>query len=130
MIHRTSEHYLKHWFDKTRRKPLVLRGARQVGKSTLVRQFAKDQKLVLNEINLERHLPLNDVFKTLDMKQIVKELEGLLGRNILKSGSLLFLDEVQATPHALAALRYFYEELPELPVIAAGSLLEFALAVS
>ncbi len=128
MIHRAAEHYLKDWFDKTRRKPLVLRGARQVGKSTLVRQFAKDQKLVLNEINLERHLPLNDVFKTLDMKQIMKELEGLLGRNILKSDSLLFLDEVQATPHALAALRYFYEELPELPVIAAGSLLEFALA--
>lgn len=128
MISRASEQYLKHWFEKKRRKPLVLRGARQVGKSTLVRQFAEHQGLVLNEINLERHLPLNDVFKNLDVKQIVRELEGLLGRNILKSGSLLFLDEVQATPHALAALRYFYEELPELPVIAAGSLMEFALA--
>ena len=128
MILRASEQYLKHWFEKTRRKPLVLRGARQVGKSTLVRQFAEHHGLELNEINLERHLPLNDVFKGFDVKQIVRELEGLLGRNILKSGSLLFLDEVQATPHALAALRYFYEELPELPVIAAGSLLEFALA--
>lgn len=128
MIPRASEQYLKHWFEKKRRKPLVLRGARQVGKSTLVRQFAEHQGLVLNEINLERHLPLNDIFKNLDVKQIVRELEGLLGRNILKSGSLLFLDEVQATPHALAALRYFYEELPELPVITAGSLMEFALA--
>ena len=128
MISRASEQYLKHWFEKKRRKPLVLRGARQVGKSTLVRQFAEHHGLVLNEINLERHLPLNDVFKGLDVKQIVRELEGLLGRNILKNDSLLFLDEVQATPHALAALRYFYEELPELPIIAAGSLMEFALA--
>jgi predicted AAA+ superfamily ATPase len=128
MIKRRSEQYLKHWFDKKRRKPLVLRGARQVGKSTLVRQFAEHHGLVLNEINLEKHLLLDDVFKSLDIKRIVRELEGLLGRNILESGSLLFLDEVQATPHALAALRYFYEELPELPVIAAGSLLEFALA--
>jgi len=127
MIVRKSEQYLKHWFDKTRRKPLVLRGARQVGKSTLVRQFAEHHGLVLNEINLEKHLPLDDVFKSLDIKRIVLELEGLLGRNILESGSLLFLDEVQATPHALAALRYFYEELPGLPVIAAGSLLEFTL---
>ncbi|RKX42973.1 MAG: AAA+ family ATPase, partial [Verrucomicrobia bacterium] len=128
MIARRSEQYLRHWFDKKRRKPLVLRGARQVGKSTLVRQFAEHHGLVLNEINLEKHLLLDDVFKSLDIKRIVLELEGLLGRNILSGGSLLFLDEVQATPHALAALRYFHEELPELPVIAAGSLLEFALA--
>ena len=107
MIKRQSEQYLKHWFDKTRRKPLVLRGARQVGKSTLVRQFAEHHGLVLHEINLEKHLLLDDVFKSLDIKRIVMELEGLLGRNILEDGSLLFLDEVQATPHALAALRYF-----------------------
>lgn len=128
MIKRHSEQILKHWFGKKRRKPLVLRGARQVGKSTLVRQFAKHHDLNLHEINLEKHLLLDDVFKSLDIKRIVLELEGLLGRNILGDGNLLFLDEVQATPHALAALRYFYEELPELPVIAAGSLLEFTLA--
>ena len=128
MITRSSECVLKHWLGKRRRKPLVLRGARQVGKSTLVRQFAEHHGLILNEINLEKHLLLDTIFKSLDIKKIVLELEGLLGRNILESGNLLFLDEVQATPHALAALRYFYEELPELPVIAAGSLLEFALA--
>lgn len=128
MIKRQSEQYLSHWFEKARRKPLVMRGARQVGKSTLVRQFAEHNGLVLNEINLEKHLLLDDVFKSLDMPRILRELDGLLGRNILERGSLLFLDEIQATPHALAALRYFYEERPELPVIAAGSLLEFALA--
>lgn len=128
MIKRTAEQHLRHWFKKRRRKPLVLRGARQVGKSTLVREFARREGLVINEINLERHLSLNEVFKTLDMKRIVRELEGLIGRNILQPGSVLFLDEIQATPYALAALRYFYEDLPALPVVAAGSLLEFALA--
>lgn len=128
MIKRHSEQYLRGWLEKKRRKPLVLRGARQVGKSSLVRQFAAHQELVLNEINLERHLSLNAVFKTFDMKRILQELEGLIGRNIREPGSLLFLDEIQATPYALAALRYFYEELPDLPVVAAGSLLEFALA--
>ena len=56
------------------------------------------------------------------MRGIIREIEGLLGRNIQKANSLLFLDEIQAAPHALAALRYFHEELPALPVIAAGSL--------
>lgn len=128
MIKRKSELVLQAWYLRDRRKPMVLRGARQVGKSTLVRQFALSQGLKLNEINLEKHPALDRVFKSLDLKQIFRELEGLLGRNIQGPGSLLFLDEVQATPHALAALRYFYEEAPGLPVIAAGSLLEFTLA--
>ncbi|MCK5736539.1 MAG: AAA family ATPase, partial [Spirochaetaceae bacterium] len=128
MIKRKSELYLARWLEKKRRKPLILRGARQVGKSTLVRQFAESRGLVLNEVNLEKYLQLNDVFKTLNTGKILRELEGLLGRNILKNNSLLFLDEIQAAPHALAALRYFYEELPNLPIVAAGSLLEFTLA--
>ena len=94
-----------------------------MGKSTLVRQFAEENKLILNEINLEQHLELNHIFKTLDTKLISKELEGLLGRKIISPGSILFLDEIQSTPNALQALRYFYEDLPELPVVAAGSLL-------
>ncbi len=128
MLNRFSEQDLKKWYHGKRRKPLVLRGARQVGKSTLVRQFAAKNNLTLNEINLERHLYLDDVFKTLDIETIVKELEAVIGRNILKPDSLIFLDEIQATPHALQALRYFYEDKPDLPVISAGSLLEFTLA--
>ena len=107
---------------------MVLRGARQVGKSTLVHHFAEKNGLVLNEVNLEQNLYLNNLFKTLDMDSIIRELDALVGRNIQESGALLFLDEIQATPHAIQALRYFYEEKPELPVISAGSLLEFALA--
>lgn len=128
MLYRTAENHLNDWHQKSRRKPLVIRGARQVGKSTLVRRFAQNNNLILNEINLEQHLYLDAIFKSLDMDAIIRELDALVGRNIQAAGSVLFLDEIQATPHAIQSLRYFYENKPGLPVIAAGSLLEFALA--
>lgn len=126
-MYRNAENEMLAWFSSVRRKPLVLRGARQVGKSTLVRQFAAAQNLVLNEINLERHLNLARVFRSLDISRIVEELSVLVGRRADAPGTLLFLDEIQAVPEALAALRYFHEDRPDLPVVAAGSLLEFAL---
>jgi len=128
MIYRMAENSLSAWYRKKRRKPLVIRGARQVGKSTLVRRFAEKNGLVLNEINLEQRLYLDNIFKSLDMEVILRELDALAGRRIHSPNAVLFLDEIQATPHAIAALRYFYETLPDLPVIAAGSLLEFALS--
>lgn len=128
MISRDAEKFLNSWLKKDNKKPLVLRGARQVGKSTLVKLFAKNNNLLLNEINLERNLLLDEIFKTCNIQTICRELEAITGSDVKKKGSLLFLDEIQSTPHALMSLRYFYEELPELPVIAAGSLLEFILA--
>jgi len=128
MMYRFSEAYLQQWFTRKRRKPLILRGARQVGKSTLARQFAKLNRLDLCEINLERHMYLNDIFKTSDIEYILHELEAIIGVDIRKSDSLLFLDEIQATPYALQSLRYFYEDRPEILVMAAGSLLEFTLS--
>lgn len=127
-LKRFAEDDLLKWYHKKNRKPIILRGARQAGKSTLVREFAKNQGLNLCEINLERYLFLNDIFKTLDLTKIINELEGIIGRNIQRADSILFLDEIQATPYALQALRYFYEDRPEIPVISAGSLLEFILA--
>ncbi|MGD9373807.1 MAG: AAA family ATPase, partial [Desulfobacterales bacterium] len=125
MIFRYAEHHLNEWYGSRRRKPLVLRGARQVGKSTLVRQFAANNELVLAEINLERHLYLDAVFKTLDLERIIYELEAVTGQKINSADTILFLDEIQGTPHAIQALRYFYEERPNIPVVSAGSLLEF-----
>ena len=125
---RQDEKRLTDWLSGEHRKPLVLRGARQVGKSTLVRQFAAQQGLALNEVNLERHLGLDKVFATLDTHRIRAELDALVGRSITTPRSLLFLDEIQATPCALQALRYLHEDLPAVPVVAAGSLLEFTLA--
>lgn len=128
MLNRLAEFHLETWFNKSNRKPLVLRGARQVGKSTLVREFARKRKKNLIEINLERHLFLDDIFKTLDMEAALRELEALSGIPISAPDTILFLDEIQSTPHALQLLRYFFEEKKELPVIAAGSLLEFTLS--
>lgn len=127
-MRRFSEDVLSSWFSKERRKPLIIRGARQVGKSTLVRNFAKINNLDLAEINLERHPLLEDIFKTLDVERIVREIEALTDKRILSPRTLLFFDEIQAAPSAIPALRYFYEDLPDLPVIAAGSLLEFTLS--
>ncbi|MCY4027344.1 MAG: AAA family ATPase [Acidobacteria bacterium] len=126
VISRLAEDALQRWLAARRRKPLVLRGARQVGKTTLVRRFAAARGMPLCEVNLERHLYLDRVFESLDTGRILRELEGLGGTRL--DGALLFLDEVQATPRALPALRYLYEDRPDLPVVAAGSLLEFTLA--
>lgn len=115
------------WIDDPFRKPLILRGARQVGKSTVVRMLAKATNRKLVELNLERHLALNDVFATYDIKKIIASIESLTRMSLSEDNSLLFLDEIQATPSAISALRYFYEDFAKLPVIAAGSLLELVL---
>ncbi len=124
---RFVENSLNEWLNSYKRKPLIIRGARQVGKSTLVRMFANNSNLDLIEINLEKYLYLDEIFKSFDMNIILKELEGISGKSF-NENSLLFLDEIQATPNALACLRYFYEERYDISVIAAGSLLEFTLS--
>jgi len=125
---RTALSAMESWLHQKSRKPLVIRGARQVGKTALVRIFAEQQGLDLIEINLERHLELTKLFAGIDIPGILLELEGMTGKKAVPGKSLLFLDEIQAIPEAIAALRYFYEDRPELAVVAAGSLLEFALA--
>jgi len=116
------------WSSNPDRKPLVIRGARQVGKSTLVRQLATFSQKVLVEINFERNPECRDAFTSNQPSQILMALRLLTGQRIEAGSSLLFFDEIQAAPEALVALRYFYEELPNLHIVAAGSLLEFTLA--
>ena len=128
MLHRTAITDLEKWYKSTRRKPLVLRGARQIGKSTSVELFAKKVGVELITVNCEKHRQLDDAFKTLDIEYILTELEATAGKGAITNDKILFLDEIQTTPNALQALRYFYEERPELAVITAGSLLEFALS--
>lgn len=117
---------LQRWFNRPSRKPLILRGARQVGKTTLVRQFAKIMNLDLIEINLELDRDLRKEFQSLNLKRIEEAISFAKGKTISQK-SLLFIDEIQVEPAALTALRYFYEEKTDWAVIAAGSLLEFAL---
>ncbi len=127
LVRKELSHLLE-WLGRPNRKPLVIRGARQVGKSTLVRQLASTTDLALLEINFERNPEYRDAFATKDPLQITSALGLLLGQQVTAGKNLLFLDEVQEAPEALAALRYFYEELPQLHLVAAGSLLEFALS--
>lgn len=124
---RNVETYLNHWKLSTVRKPLILRGARQVGKTTLIRDFAKTYKYGI-VLNLEK---LNDRSYFDDFDDVHTILEALfLAYSIPSSAisnTLLFIDEIQESPKAIQLLRYFYEEIPDLHVISAGSLLEFAM---
>ena len=125
MLKRKLEKELSLWATRFKRKPLMLRGARQVGKSTLVRKFASENGFRLREINLEKHLSLERIFAGFKIEKTIEALENVLQAKINSETDILFLDEIQATPSAIPALRYFYEERPELRVISAGSLLEF-----
>ena len=119
---------LKRWKDGSRRKPLILRGARQVGKTYSVRQFGKDYFDNVALVDLERNRGWHRIFDgDLNAKRICADMEVVLNQKISSGKTLLFIDEIQACPRAITALRYFYEDIPELHVIAAGSLLEFAL---
>jgi predicted AAA+ superfamily ATPase len=120
---------LETWRKASNRKPLVIRGARQVGKSYTIHHFGKSRFAgKVHLIDFEKHPDWHSIFdKNLDPVRIVSELEILLNERITPGNDLLFFDEIQAAPRALTSLRYFYEELPALHVIAAGSLLEFAI---
>ena len=113
----------------TSRKPVIIIGARQVGKSYTVRQLGQTAfNSDFVEINFEKRADLHLVFEqNLDVKRIIAELSIALDHTIIPGQTLLFFDEIQACPKALMCLRYFYEDLPALHVIAAGSLLEFQL---
>lgn len=118
---------LETWKASNNRKPLILRGARQVGKTTLITEFAKNYDFFIS-LNLEKTAD-KEFFETYnDVNTIVESL--FLSNNITpdqQQNTLLFIDEIQELPKAIQLLRYFFEEIPELHVIAAGSLLEFAM---
>lgn len=118
------------WKSSPRRKPLLLRGARQVGKTYSLKQFGKEHfHGNMAYVDLEKHPEWHALFaKNRDAKRILSELELVIHHKITPGDTLLILDEIQACPDALRALRYFYEEAADLHVIAAGSLLEFSLS--
>ncbi len=127
-MQRRQLQFLSAWLRNKNRKPLIIRGARQVGKSTLVELFARQYKQTLRNVNLERHPELSNIFSDKDPEQIIQQIEFLPNMGSISNDTLLFLDEIQAVPEAIPALRYFYEDMPEFPVVSAGSLLEFAMA--
>ena len=119
---------LKDWKKDKNRKVLLLRGARQVGKTYIVRELAKEFKHFI-EINFEKNSEAKGFFnQNLDPDRICTNLSAYFRIPIIEGETLLFFDEIQSCPKAIQALRFFYESKPELHLIAAGSLLEFALS--
>ena len=126
MFNRSILHKLNAWRDFNERKPLILRGARQVGKTTAIEIFSKSYDQFIS-LNLEKpeeaklfslELPVRDLFQSILLYKNLPSVDGRV---------LLFLDEIQNSSEAVRFLRYFYEELPKIHVVAAGSLLEIAL---
>ena len=124
---RFAETYLLEWKDRKRRKPLIIRGARQTGKTYLVEKFARTHFEKFVKVDFELDVAAQSIFQSRDPALIVNELALYFDTEIVAQRTLLFFDEIQACPEAIAALRYFYEKMPDLHVIAAGSLLDFAL---
>jgi len=124
---RLTDWHLMSWKENERRKPLLLRGARQVGKTHSVRQLGNHFESFV-EINFELLPEAKSIFeKDLIPERIIWELELLTKTSVIPGKTLLFLDEVQEAPKVILALRYFYEKMPELHVVAAGSLIDFAI---
>ena len=126
MFARLLHNQLEQWFSKPNRKPLILRGARQVGKTTLVSLFAKRFKQTI-QLDLERQEDRELFERGYTINELMDAIFFLNNKNRQEADTLLFIDEIQNSSSAVAMLRYFYEGYPELPVIAAGSLLETLL---
>lgn len=124
---RNIDDKLLEWKESPRRKPLLIRGARQVGKSTAVRHLGKGFKYFV-EVNLESQPSIRQLFtKDIDVHRTCEAISATLGIPVVAGKTLLFIDEIQVCQEAIMSLRYFKEDYPELHVIAAGSLLEFTL---
>lgn len=116
------------WKEKVGRKPLILQGARQVGKTWLLKEFGSRHFEDVCYVNFERSQPLNRIFEgSISPMKIIEQLSLFHGRKILPEKTLIIFDEVQEVPRALTSLKYFAEEAPEYPICCAGSLLGVAL---
>ena len=123
---REIDRYLEAWASEPVRKPLLLRGARQIGKTTTIRHLAEKFESFI-EINFEDDASFNAVFNgDFDITRILAAMELKKRTKIVPGKTLLFLDEIQLCPRAISCLRYFCEKMPKLHVVATGSLLEFA----
>lgn len=124
MFDRNIINHLKKWKDKQNKKPLILRGARQVGKTSVVKLFAEQEFEEFLNINLEKAEEF-ELFKNVEsLEEFLKIARIALRKKIIPGKTLIFIDEIQNAPNLIELLRFFYEDSPDLHVIAAGSLLE------
>jgi hypothetical protein len=127
-MYRIAMEKLLNWKQSKRRKPLIMEGARQVGKTWLMKEFGKQAYLDTVYINFDSNSRMAELFASdLDTDRLIMGLELYAGRKIDPDNSLLIFDEVQEVPRALASLKYFYENVPQYHIVCAGSLLGIAL---
>ncbi len=127
-MYRIAIEKLYKWKNSKRRKPLIIEGARQVGKTWLMKEFGKQAYADTVYINFDSNSRMADLFSAdLDTDRLIMGLELYAGRKINPDNTLLIFDEVQEVPRALASLKYFYENAPQYNIVCAGSLLGIAL---
>ena len=119
---------LKRWKNSDNRKPLIIRGARQVGKTWLAKEFAQTEYSQVAYINFENNNRMQNLFMgDYDVQRLIQGFKAETNVDIEPDNTLIILDEIQEVPKALAALKYFYEDAPEYNIIVAGSLLGTAM---
>ena len=125
---RTALNELKEWKQRSHRKPLIIRGARQVGKTWLLKEFARKEYENYAYINFEENKSLNTLFiSDFDIARILLSIQIATGIKPEPTKTLIIFDEIQEADRAITSLKYFYENAPEYHVVAAGSLLGIAL---
>lgn len=127
-MYRTAFEQLYKWKENKNRKPLIIEGARQVGKTWLMKEFGKMAYKDTVYINFDSNSKMADLFSSdLNIERLIMGLEIYIGRKINPDNSLLIFDEIQEVPRALSSLKYFYEDAPQYNIVCAGSLLGIAL---
>ena len=127
-MERQAMQYLNNWKDKKNRKPIIIKGARQVGKTWLMKEFGKSNFKQTAYINFESSSFLKNLFvENFDIKRIISAIGIETGLQINARETLIILDEIQEADGGITALKYFYENAPEYYIIAAGSLLGISL---
>ena len=127
-MYRYAMENLREWKNRKNRKPLIIEGARQVGKTWLMKEFGRQEYTNTVYINFDSNSRMADLFSAdLDITRILRGIEIYTGKKINSEDTLIIFDEVQEVPKALSSLKYFYEDAPEYHVICAGSLLGIAL---
>ncbi|MCM1038363.1 MAG: ATP-binding protein [Ruminococcus sp.] len=127
-MERSAMQKLLEWKNEKHRKPMIIRGARQVGKTWLMKEFGRTQFEQTAYINFDENIRIREIFEgSLDKERLLLAISAETGLSITPQNTLIIFDEVQEAPRALASLKYFCENAPEYPVIAAGSLLGVAL---
>jgi len=124
MFNRRIINYLASWKDKKARKPLILRGARQVGKTSAILMFAKKHFKNIVYLNLEKIEHLNLFKEKISLEDFEKIIQIKFHQKIIPQDTLIFIDEIQNSPSLIKLLRFFYEERPDIYVVAAGSLFQ------